>query len=148
MKILREFREFAMRGNVVDLAIGVIVGASFGVVVKSLVEDIIMPMLGVLLGGTDFTNRYFVLRGGGDLVGNETLAQARESGAAVVAYGQFLNAVLVFFIIAWAVFMLVKTMNRIKRHDKPAPPGLKKCGSCQMDVSAGATRCPHCTSYL
>ncbi len=151
MRILQEFREFAVKGNAMDLAVGVILGAAFGAVVKSLVDDLLMPILGLLVGGVDFSDRYWVLRGGGGLAGNETLAQAREAGAVVLAYGQFLNLVLTFVLVAWAVFLLVKGMNRLRRRkerEAAIPPATRPCPRCDLPISLKATRCPNCTSEL
>lgn len=151
MKLLQEFREFALRGNVVDLAVGLIIGTAFGAVVKGLVDEILMPVLGVLLGGVDFSDRYVVLSGGGQLAGNETLAQARASGAAVLGYGQFLNLVLTFAIVSFAVFLLVKAVNRMRRRQQKAPPvesPTRGCPECLTLVPKAARRCPACTSAL
>ena len=121
--MLREFREFALKGNVLDMAVGIIIGAAFGTIVQSLVNDVIMPPIGLLLGGVDFTELYFVLKPGSDGVGDyATLAAAREAGAVVIAYGVFLNAVVSFTIVAFAVFMLVRSFNRLKKLADNAPP--------------------------
>ncbi len=151
VKVLKEFREFALRGNVIDLAVGIIVGTAFGAVVKGLVDEIIMPIIGVLVGGVDFTNRYVVLRGGGGMAGNETLAQARATGAAVIGYGQFLNLVVTFVIVAFAVFLLVKAMNRLRRKQQqaPAPESPNRpCPECLSSVPKAAKRCMACASPL
>jgi large conductance mechanosensitive channel len=148
MSIAKEFREFAVKGNVVDLAVGVVIGAAFGAIVKSMVDDLIMPLLGLALRGVDFTSRFWVLAGSDKLVGNETLAQARTSGAVVLAYGDFLNAVLTFILVAWAVFLLVKAMNRLRRKAPPPPPATRPCPQCDSPISLKAKRCPHCTSAL
>jgi large conductance mechanosensitive channel len=149
MRWLREFREFAVKGNVVDLAVGIIIGAAFGAVVKSLVDDILMPVAGLLLGGTDFSGRYWVLRGGDRIPEAGTLAQAREAGATVLAYGQFLNNVLTFLIVAWAVFLLVKAINRLRaRHEsgKTAAPENRPCPRCLSEIPRKATRCKACAA--
>ncbi|HLF15818.1 MAG TPA: large conductance mechanosensitive channel protein MscL [Candidatus Thermoplasmatota archaeon] len=148
MGMMHEFREFAVRGNVVDLAIGLVVGTAFGAIVKSFVDDLFMPVMGLALGGVDFANRYWVLKGGGSLAGNETVTQAREGGAVVIAYGQFVNLILTFVIVAWAAFMLVKAVNRLRR-PKGVPPGApttRNCPRCDSLISNRATRCPNCTS--
>ena len=148
MKMMQEFRAFALRGNVVDLAVGVIIGASFGSVVKSMVDDLIMPLIGLLTGGVDFSDRYVVLRHGGGLVGNETVVQARSAGAVVLAYGQFLNNVLTFLIVAWVVFLLVKAMNRMQRKPAALPPTTRACPECLTVVPKEAKRCSACASPL
>jgi large conductance mechanosensitive channel len=152
MKVLSEFREFALRGSVVDLAVGIIIGTAFGAVVKGLVDEIIMPAVGVLLGGVDFSDRYFVLRGG-DAPLNETatLQEARASGAAVIGYGQFLNLLLTFFIVAFAVFLLVKGVNRMRRKQAKAPDPeaqTRPCPECTTQVAKAARRCPACTAII
>jgi large conductance mechanosensitive channel len=152
MKFLSEFREFALRGSVVDLAVGLIIGTAFGAVVKGLVDEIIMPAVGVLLGGVDFSNRYFVLRGGdSSLNGTATLQEARASGAAVIGYGQFLNLLLTFFIVALAVFLLVKAVNRMRRKQAKTPDPeaqTRPCPECTTQVAKAARRCPACTSVI
>lgn len=149
-KIVAEFREFALRGNVVDLAVGIIIGTAFGAVVKGLVDEVIMPLAGVLLGGLDFSDRYFVLRAGdAGLNGTATLQEARASGAAVIGYGQFLNLVLTFFIVAFAVFFLVKAINRMRRrHAKTTDPQAqtRPCPECTTAIAKAARRCPACTA--
>lgn len=146
--ILKEFREFALKGNVVDLAVGVIIGAAFGTIVKSLVDDMIMPVVGVLTGGVNFADRWYDLKG--QAPHNATLADARATtGSSVVAYGQFFNNVLTFLIVAWAVFLLVKGMNRLRRKKGEAPaPTTRPCPYCDSPVSIKAQRCPACTSML
>lgn len=150
LRILGEFREFALKGNVVDLAVGVIIGAAFGTVVKSLVDDVLMPILGTLLGGVDFANRYWVIPNGrgGDVLANMTVAQARDTGASVVAYGTFLNAVIAFLIIAWAVFLLIKAMNRLRRKAPAKESADRDCPYCFENIPKKATRCAHCTSKV
>lgn len=150
-KVLKEFREFALRGNVMDLAVGIIIGTAFGAVVKGLVDEVIMPIIGVLLGGADFSNRYVVLRDWNGRMGNETLAQARAAGGAVLGYGQFLNLVLTFVIVAFAVFLLVKGMNKLRRKQQQAPPPespTRPCPECLSPVPKAARRCMACTSPL
>jgi large conductance mechanosensitive channel len=143
--MLKEFKEFAVRGNVVDLAVGVIIGGAFGKIVSSLVDDVIMPPLGMMIGRVDFTNLFIDLSG----KGYQSLAQAKEAGAATINYGLFLNNVLSFLLVAFAVFLLVKQINRIRRGDeKPAEATTKECPYCLSPIPIKATRCPHCTSDL
>ncbi len=154
MGIVKEFKEFAMRGNVIDLAVGVIIGAAFGKIVTSLVNDIIMPPIGKILGGVDFADLFINLDRGVTLADGSpirTLAQAQQAGAAVIAYGQFINNVIDFLIVAFCIFILVKGINMLKRqeHEKPQPEKTtRECPYCLSEVSAKASRCPHCTSEL
>jgi len=145
-KLLQEFRTFAVRGNVIDLAIGVIVGSAFGKIVTSVVEDVVMPPIGLLLGGVNFTDLFFTLNGSN----YATLAEARTDSAPVIAYGQFLNTVINFLIIAFCVFLFVKGINslRKKKEEAPADPTEKECPYCLKQVPIKATRCAHCTSHL
>ncbi len=143
--MLNEFKTFIMRGNVVDLAVGVIIGAAFGAIVTSLVNDILMPPIGRLLGGVDFKDFFISLTG----QSFPTLAAAKAAGAPTLNYGLFLNAVINFLIVAFAIFMLVKQVNRF--FPKPAPaaaPAMKDCAWCAPTIPAAAKRCPHCTSNL
>jgi large conductance mechanosensitive channel len=144
--MLKEFREFAMKGNVVDLAVGVVIGAAFGKIVNSLVADIIMPPIGKMLGGVDFSNLFVVL-GSGTF---PSLKAAKDAGAATLNYGVFINEVINFGIIAFALFMVVKAMNSMKREQAaaPPPPTSKLCPQCQMEIPLKATRCGHCTSTV
>lgn len=144
--LAKEFREFAVKGNVVDLAVGIIIGAAFTTIVTSLVNDIIMPPIGYALGDVDFSDLFIVL-GGGDF---DSLAAAKEAGAATINYGVFINAVINFLIVAFAVFMLVRAINRMKREEKvaPADPTEKNCPFCTTSIPIKATRCPNCTSEL
>ena len=151
--MLKEFRDFIARGNVLDLAVGVIIGLAFGKIVTTLVEGIIMPPIGMLLGGIDFSNLFVVLDR--TLTGNQipqTLKAAADGGVPVIAYGRFINDVLNFLIVAGAVFLMVKQVNRIKSSiDKPLPaaaPTTKECPFCASTISIKATRCPNCTSQL
>ena len=147
--MLKEFREFIARGNVIDLAVGVIIGAAFGKIVTTLVEGIIMPPIGLLLGRIDFSSLFYVLDAGKSPA---SLAAAKEMGVPVIAYGQFINDVFAFLIVALAVFMMVKQVNRIKSgFDKPAAaaaPTTKECPFCVSTISLKARRCPNCTSEL
>ncbi|GBG15548.1 large conductance mechanosensitive channel [Novimethylophilus kurashikiensis] len=150
--MLKEFKEFAVRGNVVDMAVGIIIGASFGSIVKSLVDDIIMPPIGLLLGNVDFTNLYVVLKAGaGDGV-YTSLAEAKKAGAVTLNYGVFINSVVSFLIVAFAVFLLVRTINRLREQvettAEAAPENTKECPRCRSTIHKDATRCPNCTSEL
>jgi large conductance mechanosensitive channel len=141
----KEFRDFAMRGNVVDLAVGIIIGAAFGKIVTSLVNDVLMPPLGVILGKVDFSNLFINLS---DQHYN-SLADARAAGAATINYGVFINNIIDFLIVAFAVFLLVRQMNRIlPKPATPAAPATKECPYCKSAIAAAATRCPNCTSQL
>jgi large conductance mechanosensitive channel len=150
--MLKEFKEFALKGNMLDMAVGIVIGAAFGTIVKSLVEVVIMPPIGLLLGGVDFSDLFFVLRRGAQAAGPYvSLADAKAAGAVTVNYGAFFNTVVSFLIVAIALFMVVKAMNELKRKeaDAPAPaPSSKKCKFCVTDIPIQATRCPHCTSQL
>jgi large conductance mechanosensitive channel len=142
--MLKEFKEFAMRGNVVDLAVGVIIGVAFGAVVTSLVNDVIMPPIGLMLGGLDFRDFFIALDGNT----YASLEQAKTAAAPVVAYGVFINAVVNFVIVAFAVFLLVKQMNRLKGPAPVSAPATKECSFCRMAIPVKAIRCPQCTSDL
>ena len=148
--MLQEFRDFVARGNVIDLAVGVIMGAAFGRIVTTLVESVIMPPLGLLLGRTDFSGLFFVLDSSKGIP--MSLADAKTKGVPVIAYGQFINDIVTFLIVALAVFLMVKQVNRIKSaFDKPAPvaaPATKDCPFCATPSPLRASRCPHCTSHL
>jgi large conductance mechanosensitive channel len=143
--VWKEFKEFTMRGNVLDMAIGVIIGGAFGKIATSLVNDVIMPPIGLLLGKLDFSNLFINLSG----KDYASLADAKKAGAAVIAYGAFLSTVIDFLIVAFAVFILVKQINRLRRQSAaPAEPTTKVCPFCISSISVKATRCPHCTSEL
>ena len=147
MSIVSEFKEFAMKGNVVDLAVGVIIGGAFGKIVDSFVKDVVMPVIGRMLGGVDFKHLYLNL---GDKA-FETLEAAEKAGAPIVKYGAFINSVVDFVIIAFAIFMAIKVMNRLKRAEEapaPAEPTTRECPHCLSAIPLKATRCPHCTSQL
>jgi large conductance mechanosensitive channel len=149
MGLIKEFKEFAMRGNVVDLAIGIILGTAFGKIVSSLVADVIMPPIGKLMGGVNFADLFFVLDTSKGPV--PSLAQARAAGIPVIAYGQFINTILDFLIVALCIFVLVKMINSLKRRQVPAPapaPTTKNCPYCCSAIAIRATRCPHCTSEI
>jgi large conductance mechanosensitive channel len=142
--VLKEFREFALKGNAVDLAIGVVVGAAFGAIVNSLVNDIIMPPFGKLIGGADFTDLFVVLGHGS----YPTLAAAKEAGATTLNYGAFVNTLVRFMIIAGALFFVVRGMNALKRAEPAPAPATKDCPQCATAIPVKAVRCPHCTSTL
>ena len=142
--MLREFKEFAIKGNAVDLAIGVILGVAFGGIVTSLVNDILMPPIGKVLGGVDFSNLFFVL-GAGEY---PTLKAAKDAGAATINYGLFLNTLVNFLIVAFVLFLVVRAMNRLKGPQAVAAPTQKDCPHCAMAIPIAATKCPHCTSAL
>jgi large conductance mechanosensitive channel len=148
--MLEEYKKFAIRGNVVDMAVGIIIGAAFGTVVQSLVKDVLTPPLGLLTGNTDFTNLFVVLREGTPEAPYATLQAAQEAGAVTINMGLFINAVISFLIVSFAVFVLVRYINQLRAPDEgPAPPKtIKKCPYCLSDVPVQATRCPDCTSEL
>ena len=147
--MLKEFKEFAMRGNVIDLAVGIIIGGAFGTIVKSLVDDVIMPPIGLALGNVDFADLFMLLKAGAkSSPPYATLAEAQAAGAVTVNYGVFVNAVITFLIVAFSVFLLVRAANRLKPQEAPAAPTTKDCPYCRMAVPVAATRCPHCTSEL
>ena len=144
--MLKEFKEFAMRGNVIDLAVGVIIGAAFGGVVNSLVNDIIMPPLGMILGKVDFSNLYINLTS----TSYNTLAEAQAAGAATINYGAFINTIINFLIVAFAIFIVIRQINRWQRpkEEAPAEATTKECPYCYSTIAIQATRCPNCTSEL
>ena len=144
--MLKEFREFISRGNVLDLAVGVIIGAAFGKIVTTLVENVIMPPIGLVLGRIDFSSLFFVLDSSKGLPAS--LAEAKTKGIPVIAYGQFINDIVGFLIVALAVFLLVKQVNRLKRPAPTAAVMTKDCPYCLMAVPTKATKCGHCTSEL
>jgi large conductance mechanosensitive channel len=147
--MLKEFKAFAMRGNVIDLAVGIIIGGAFGTIVKSLVDDVIMPPIGLALGNVDFGDLFMLLKAGPKTPPPyATLAEAQAAGAVTVNYGVFVNAVITFLIVAFAVFLLVRAVNRLGPQQAPVAPTTKECPYCRMAVPIGATRCPHCTSEL
>jgi large conductance mechanosensitive channel len=139
-----KFREFVMRGNVIDLATGVILGASFGKITTSLVEDVLMPPIGLVLGQVDFSNLFINLSGRPAA----SVAEAKAAGVPVVAYGQFINTVIDFLIVAFVVFLLVQSVERVRRKPEAAAPVTRECPYCAMKIPAKAVRCPECTSQL
>ena len=147
--MFKEFKEFAMRGNVVDMAVGIIIGAAFGTVIKSLVADILMPPIGLLLGNVDFANLYILLKPGNPAGPYLALAEAQKAGAVTLNYGAFINNIISFIIVAFAVFLLIRSINRLKKAEPaPAAPATKECPYCLSAVPVKARRCAHCTSEL
>tara|TARA_R110001599_G_scaffold353826_1_gene599236 strand:- start:5770 stop:6219 length:450 start_codon:yes stop_codon:yes gene_type:complete len=148
--MLKEFKDFAMRGNVVDMAVGIIIGGAFGTIVKSLVSDVIMPPIGLLIGGVDFSDLFITLKEGAAAGPYATLAAAQEAGAVTISYGLFFNAVLSFVIVAFAVFLMIRSLNKMKAEEveEPAEPVTKACVFCFSEVPIKAIRCPNCTSEL
>jgi large conductance mechanosensitive channel len=134
--LLKEFKEFAMRGNVVDMAVGIVIGAAFGTIVKSFVDDVLMPPIGLALGNVDFSNIFFVLKEG-----------SKAAGAVTINLGNFINTIISFVIIAFAVFLVIKGMNTLQRQEEAAPT-TKECPFCFSAIPIQASRCPHCTSQL
>lgn len=143
----KEFKEFAVKGNAIDLAVGVIIGAAFGGIVNSLVKDILMPPIGLMTGGLDFSNKFMVLR---DAPGGpfHTPAEAAKAGAVTLNYGNFITLVINFLIVAFCIFLVIKAMNKLKRPAPAAAPVSKDCPACSMTIPIKATRCPHCTTQL
>jgi large conductance mechanosensitive channel len=147
--MFKEFKEFAVKGNAFDLAVGVIIGAAFGSIVASLVKDIIMPPISVLTGGLDFSNKFVVLKAGKDGADSFTnIADAVKAGAVTWNYGNFLTLIVNFVIVAFAIFLVVRAFNRMKRPKPGEPPVSKDCPACTMTIPIKATRCPHCTSEM
>ncbi len=143
MSLTEDFKKFAMRGNVVDMAVGVIIGGAFGKIVSSLVSDIVMPPMGLILGKIDFSNLFISLNG----TEYATLDAAKKAGAPVFAYGSFINSVIDFLILAFVVFMMIRQINKLTPDPAPAPEA-RKCPYCKSEIADDATRCPHCTSHL
>ena len=147
--MLKEFKAFALRGDVLDLAVGIIIGGAFGTIVKSLVDDVIMPPIGLALGNLDFSNLFVLLKPGEKAPPPyATIAQAHDAGAVTLNYGQFINNVVTFIIVAFAVYLVVRAANRLKPADAAAAPATKDCPYCRMAIPVAATRCPHCTTEL
>ena len=143
--MFKEFKEFALRGNVLDLAVGIVIGAAFGKIVTSFVQDILMPPIGLLMGGADFSN-YFVALNGQHYA---TLAAAKEAGVPTLNYGLFVNTILDFLIVAFAIFLLIRQVNRLKRKEVPPPlPSQKECPQCLMVIPVNAKKCGHCSTQL
>ena len=148
--MLKEFKEFAMKGNVLDMAVGIIIGAAFGTIIGSLVADVIMPPIGLLLGNVDFTNFFAVLKEGKVAGPYASLAAAKAAGAVSMNIGVFINTIINFVILAFAIFLLIRSVNQLKRKEQapPAVPTTKDCPHCFTAIPIKATRCPHCTSEL
>jgi large conductance mechanosensitive channel len=150
MSVAKEFREFAVKGNVVDMAVGIIIGAAFGTIVRSIVDDVIMPPIGLLLGGVAFQDFFIVLKDGAAAPPYLTLEDARAAGAVTLNYGVFISTLVTFLIVALAVFFLVRAINRLKREEQvePESPTDQPCPFCATAIPIQAVRCPHCTSTL
>ena len=146
--MLNEFREFAIKGNVVDMAVGIIIGAAFTAVVTSLVDDVMTPVIGALAGDLDFGDRFWIIEGGDPAAPYSSVAAAEEAGAVVLAYGRFFNQIISFFIVAFALFVLIRWINRLRRTDTAPAPTTKSCPFCKSHIDMDATRCPRCTSDL
>lgn len=148
--MLKEFKEFAMRGNVIDMAVGIIIGAAFGTIVNSLVQDVIMPPIGLLLGNVDFANIFAVLKEGKIAGPYASIAAAKEAGAVTINFGVFINTIISFILIAFSVFFVVRSINKLRREEKTPPPvpTTRECVYCFSSIPIKATRCPNCTSEL
>ena len=146
--MFKQFKEFAMRGNVVDMAVGIVIGAAFGAIIASFVADVLMPPIGLLLGRVDFANLFVVLKQGTMAGPYESLAAAKQAGAVTLNIGVFINTVVSFLIIALAVFLVIRPINRLKAKGVPAAPATKECPFCLSAIPVKASRCPHCTSQL
>ncbi|MFC1683015.1 large conductance mechanosensitive channel protein MscL [Candidatus Zixiibacteriota bacterium] len=146
--MFKEFKEFAMRGSVLDMAVGIIIGAAFGTIIKSLVDDIIMPPIGLLLGNVDFSNLFVLLKEGAAAGPYAALADAKEAGAVSINYGAFIMTVITFLIIAYCVFMMIRSLNKMKREEPAEEPSTKDCPHCFSAIPIKATRCAFCTSEL
>jgi large conductance mechanosensitive channel len=148
--MFKEFKEFALRGNVLDMAVGIIIGAAFGGIVNSFVSDVIMPPIGLLLGNVDFSNLHIILKEGTVAGPFASLAEAKKAGAITISYGVFINTIINFLILAFVVFLFIRNINKLKRKEE-APttaPATKECNYCFTSIPIKATRCPHCTSEL
>jgi large conductance mechanosensitive channel len=146
--MLKEFKEFALRGNVLDMAVGIIIGAAFGTIVTSLVNDIIMPPIGLLLGRVDFANLFIQLQEGKTAGPYASLVDAQAAGAVTMNYGLFVNALISFVIVAFVIFLLIRSVNQLKRKEAPPAPTTKECPRCLSAIPLKATRCAYCTSDL
>ena len=151
--LIKEFREFALKGNVVDMAVGIIIGGAFSTIVRSLVDDVIMPPVGILLGNVDFQDLFIVLRQGNEALGPyPTIAAAQEAGAVTLNYGVFINNVISFLILAGTIFMVIRLMNQVRKQNEAETPteepDSKDCPFCLSAIPLKATRCPQCTSML
>jgi large conductance mechanosensitive channel len=146
--MLKEFKEFAMKGNVIDMAVGIIIGAAFGAIIKSLVDDVLMPPIGLLLGNVDFSNLFLIIKEGKVAGPYSSLAAAKASGAVSVNIGIFINTIISFLIVAFSVFLVIKNVNRMKKEPPPPDPATKDCPFCFTAIPVKATRCPNCTTEL
>ena len=142
--MLKEFKEFAVKGNVIDMAVGIIIGAAFGSIVNSLVKDVIMPPIGMLMGGINFADMFFALDG----KAYASLAEAQAAAAPTINYGLFINSIISFIIVALAIFVLIKQINAMKKQPVPADPNTKECPYCKESIPIAAVKCSHCTSDL
>lgn len=148
MAMLKEFKEFALKGNMVDMAVGIIIGGAFGTIIKSLVDDLMIPPLGMITGGIDFREQFVVLKAGSTAGPYASLAAAKGAGATVLAYGNFITNLISFVILAFAVFMVVKAMNRVRAQAPAAAPATRECPYCLSNIPIKATRCPACTATV
>jgi len=150
--MLKEFKEFALKGNVMDMAVGIVLGVAFGAIIKSLVDDLLMPPLGLILGSADFSNMFLIIKEGATAGPFATLAEAQKAGAVTVNYGLFINTIVNFVIVAFALFLVIRNMNELRRRmEKPeaeAAPDTKECPYCLSTIPLKASRCPNCTSEL
>ena len=148
--MLKEFKKFAMRGNMMDMAVGIIIGAAFGAIIKSLVADVLMPPIGMLLGNVDFSNIFLVLKEGATPPPYASLDAAKEAGAIVMSWGVFVNTIINFLIVAFAIFLVIRAMNKAKEKEEEAPaePTTKECPECLSTIPIKANRCAHCTSVV
>ena len=146
--MFEEFKKFAMRGNVVDMAVGIVIGGAFALIVSSLVADVIMPPIGLILGNVDFANLFSVLKEGSTPAPYASLAEAKTAGAVTINYGAFINTIVSFIIVAFAIFLVVRGMNKMQEEEAPAEeePTTKECPYCITTISIKATKCPNCTS--
>lgn len=146
--MLKDFKDFIMRGNIIDLAVGIVIGVAFGTIVKSLISDVVMPPIGLLLGGVDFVDLFVVLRDGEIGAPYLYLAAAKAAGAVTINYGVFINTVISFLVTAFAVFLIVRKINSLRREEAEAPADTMECQYCVSIIAITATRCPSCTSQL
>ena len=148
--MLKEFKEFAMKWNVVDMAVGIIIGAAFGLIIKSLVADLLMPPIGLLLGNVDFSNLFIIIKEGTSPGPFNTLVEAKEAGAVALSYGVFINTVISFLIVAFAIFIVIKKINKMEKEEEapPVEPTTKECSYCFTTIPIKATKCPNCISVL
>ena len=146
--MFKEFKEFAIKGNVVDLAIGIIIGVAFGAIVTSLVEDVLMPPIGLVLGNVDFSDLFVILKQGNPVGPYATVKLAKDAGAVTMNYGVFFNAIIAFVFTAFATFMVIRAINNLRRRQVAAAPSTKECPHCCTQIPIKATRCPHCTSEI